>query len=1061
MEMVPNGFNVTSAEQTGGNIVTPLVNRATFPIRSKIRGYPVAAARVNVLDPAGTAYVDYTIPVNSIITLRIKQVRRGDLNNLCEERINEFFRDDLLASTTYSDFKAWFDGDNIGDLIAQDSAFSNSDGSDTTNTYDNTLLTGAATEPESNIRDTESSPYIAVAPFTNNYQFYRSSGDNSLWFLATGTRSCKRWSGIIGGHSSNAEIEIIVERANAGGVVVFETLPSSAMPDIWYENDLSFPVSEVGEHEGNLQNQNIQTQNDAIIDTKFFNCYSYGNGVESYQIRDSITGSKLVLGNRVTTTSAQEYKEAHRFADITYSGTYSDESNVNRLNEFNLGLLNFKPLEELFGSVQKLVARETDILTLQEDKISYVLAGKNLLSDAGGFGALTAVPTVLGQQIARLEKFGISRNPESFAEFGENKYFTDEQRGAVIHLKGGSYQNEQLKVISEFGMRPWFRDLFISSFDTQKLGGFDPYMNEYVLSSNTQALPFAGDCDLCGSSRDITLQPSTIYTYCVNVTQDVGTVNIDYVIPDEGTDLIITELSSENVITELNGENIGTEIAYSGTGYTISALYNGATVTTGVVYTSGTLTVDKNSVYADEIIIEVSTTNTTSDTIEVTVGCPIPIEMSIYQICLTSNADRGKFIHNEYRWVDGNFISPLHSELVEFKSGNKSPLLSQYTSLTGSQGSGVIPYNGAEVKLISNKIDFDDYDFVFYETMYGQRGRNNFRYLRSDTFYGNTDSDIASLLAASTEALPIYAGRAPEYSATFTMPASGANLYLIYDYRVPQEVYLCKTSVSLQDGCCTCGVPPTPTPTLTPTPTALPCTTYTLASPSGNEVVFWYNNCKGNMTNITLPAGQSLNVCASDAPQQNSGSGSAGTITPGAACTEYYYKATPCGTNIAVFLTGNTSLGLFAVNDVVKYTNDAGGSSCATITQVNVGTGTDGNISAQASGCLDATNCPQPQTVYQWVISARSNSGSATPISCATATYCCTSVFTTVADLASVVTAGTVFYSDYALKNPFIGMSQYYGVAAPASGTIALCGFKEGVLRMDNNGTASVVTICP
>ena len=58
------------------------------------------------------------------------------------------------------------------------------------------------------------------------------------------------------------------------------------------------------------------------------------------------------LGNRVFTTSNVEYKEAHRFADLTYSGVYNDETNVNKLNEFNLGLLNFKPLEDSFSTLR-------------------------------------------------------------------------------------------------------------------------------------------------------------------------------------------------------------------------------------------------------------------------------------------------------------------------------------------------------------------------------------------------------------------------------------------------------------------------------------------------------------------------------------------------------------------------------------------------------------------------------------------------------------------------------------------------------------------------------------
>ena len=102
------------------------------------------------------------------------------------------------------------------------------------------------------------------------------------------------------------------------------------------------------------------------------------------------------------------YKQAHRFADLTYSGVFNDESNVNKLNEFNLGLANFKTLEDSFYfPVRKLHARRNDILTLQEDRISYVLVGKDILTDAGGGGALTSVPTVLGKQIARPEEYGV------------------------------------------------------------------------------------------------------------------------------------------------------------------------------------------------------------------------------------------------------------------------------------------------------------------------------------------------------------------------------------------------------------------------------------------------------------------------------------------------------------------------------------------------------------------------------------------------------------------------------------------------------------------------------
>jgi len=69
-------------------------------------------------------------------------------------------------------------------------------------------------------------------------------------------------------------------------------------------------------------------------------------------------------------------------------------------------------------------------------------------------------------------------------------------------------------------------------------------------------------------------------------------VEIDYVIPFENTDLIVTEGTEQQVVTEA-GVDIETEGQVTGTGYTIQAIYDGVTYTTGVVYQSGTLVVSK------------------------------------------------------------------------------------------------------------------------------------------------------------------------------------------------------------------------------------------------------------------------------------------------------------------------------------------------------------------------------------------------------------------------------------------------------------------------------------
>ena len=534
MQILPEGFSLNNSNGDIGGSAENTTGTATYPKRSDNEGFPVASSLVNVINPDGTAYTDYTIPANSSIRISVSQTRENGATGLkiggvtimvlnqeaCGFKRSSF-EGNYVSPVEYSNFKTWFDSSNIGDLINVESVVSvNRLESGTSNVYNSTLLTGSVNPPE-RVERTDRNPYIAVSENVNTYQFYRNTTDNSLWFLATGTKSCNGAYSVLKGAASSATITIEVNRADQGGLVIFETLPSKFSPDIWYENNLNFNVNTNGEHEGTRATQNVQTKTSAIVDTGFFDCYVFGNGVESYTIRDSVKGEALALGNRVTTTSGREYKEAHRFADLTYSGLYNDESNVNRLNEFNLGLLNFKPLEDSFGSIQKLHARKTDILTLQEDKISYVLAGKDLLTDAGGSGSLTSVPEVLGQQISRIEEFGISRNPESFAVFGADKFFTDEQRGAVIQLKGGAYNQESLTVISEASMRGWFRDLFHDNFDSQKIGGFDPYMNEYVLSANSITLPFVGNCDLCGSSRNITIPVGEEVSYCVDVTQKV------------------------------------------------------------------------------------------------------------------------------------------------------------------------------------------------------------------------------------------------------------------------------------------------------------------------------------------------------------------------------------------------------------------------------------------------------------------------------------------------------------------------------------------------------------
>lgn len=701
-------------------------------------GYPRTAYPVDV--EQGGSYVDYTIPAGSRIKLAFENERKGkDCFWSGVERRYYSFEVTLTASQDYNNFKDWWDGDNVGGLLNGDASISE--------------VTCDECEPEGAYNSTTASSVLSVAAELCKCNFQ---------FVDTGTRKYLVFTGTKGysGKNKKSVNKVTIEVIRAANLIVFESDPQDASPDVWYESSDSYPINN-GYHSGNVQDQTAGQP--AIIDTDFFNCYAFGNGVESYKIKDSIIGKTLELGNRATSTSAVEFKAARRFADLTYSGVYNEESNVNKLNEFNLGLLNFKPLEQSFGPVFRLFGRETDILVLQEDKISYVLAGKNILSDAGGGSALTSVPQVLGNQIARVEKYGISHNPESFVQWGGVKYFTDAKRGSVISLAGGSYQGEQLDIISDTGMRTWFRDLFKDSFNTQKIGGYDPYMGEYVLTSNAINIPVEETCQNCGITTSVAKgNGSWSETYCVELGQGIGESSVTW--------------------------NMGT----TESPITITANWNGVVTSSGPVTSGGSFVFDKTA--ASPSKVDITVTGTTAISFDVTVDCPLSNEITITEYVITSNVDGGELIHTEYEYVDGTYVSPTTSRQIAFQSGT-GMIISSSNSTSAPQGFGSFPVDGSTVKVRTNKFGTDNFNWKSTD--------HSIHWLRTDNVYGSSVSEISALIGAANE-LTVTNPSSGVYQGEFTMPATGSNLYILWDLRERSTLDLCYNAANATTACCDC-----------------------------------------------------------------------------------------------------------------------------------------------------------------------------------------------------------------------------------------------------------------
>ena len=416
--------------------------------------------------------------------------------------------------------------------------------------------------------------------------------------------------------------------------------------------------------------------------------------------------------------------------------------------------MNFKSLEKSFGPINKLHARQTDILVLQEDKISNVLAGKNLLSDAGVGGALVSTPEVLGLQVSRIEEFGISNNPGSFSTYGSDVYFTDAKRGCVININGQSYNTDKLNIISQLGMRSWFRDRFIEKKNNIILGGYDPYMNEYVLSFTDNDLDIQTDTIECGV--EITQESSSnALTYTVSLDDVIGTSIITYAVTSGSINISLT--------------------------------YDGTEEINSTVTNSGTLTFTKDNYDVNEATLVITPTNATYS---LNVGCVATQDLTVVRIIRNTDKFENQTLHHEYSWAASGHTSPITTDAFTFYDGP----VSLYKSVTGNESQGIIPAEGATITMKHIQKTGD--------TAFSAEAK--FKYLVSNTQY--TEAQIATLMPLLQEATPITNSPANTYQASFTYTNSSDHqyLYLVWDYAVSVSEDLCYSSSSSSDACCTC-----------------------------------------------------------------------------------------------------------------------------------------------------------------------------------------------------------------------------------------------------------------
>ena len=274
--------------------------------------------------------------------------------------------------------------------------------------------------------------------------------------------------------------------------------------------------------------------------------------IEESRIKGGFNNTALELGVRAYLVD-EEYAAERRKNAIIYSGIYNSKTGVNKLNQFSIGNNITKSVDYADGSIQKLHAEDTNLLILQEDKVSRALIDKDAIFTAEGTPIKSTSNIVIGQIIPFLGKYGISNNPGSFAVKGGMKYFTDKKRGVVIRLSRDGHTE-----ISYYGMRSWFKSNLKSA--DKIIGMYDNIKDQYVVSLQNNSTYYTLGYD--ESSKGWTSKESKV-TMVFNNTPSAVKVfkNLSY----EGD----TGWQAKNIITNDTGD-----VAFDVSQYSISIDYD-------------------------------------------------------------------------------------------------------------------------------------------------------------------------------------------------------------------------------------------------------------------------------------------------------------------------------------------------------------------------------------------------------------------------------------------------------------------------------------------------------
>ena len=202
--------------------------------------------------------------------------------------------------------------------------------------------------------------------------------------------------------------------------------------------------------------------------------------IEESRIRGGYNNTSVDLGAKAYIV--EEDTDASFLGNsLIYSGPFNSRTGINKTNVFSVGEDITKSADPANGSIQKLFAADSNLNVFQELKVSRALIDKDAIYSAEGGGSVTSSNLVIGVLQPYAGEYGISKNPESFAQYGYNQYFADKNNNVILELNRSG-----ITEISAFGMKNFFRTSLESIDNSISEGyvtaGFDIHNKQYVAS---------------------------------------------------------------------------------------------------------------------------------------------------------------------------------------------------------------------------------------------------------------------------------------------------------------------------------------------------------------------------------------------------------------------------------------------------------------------------------------------------------------------------------------------------------------------------------------------------